>query len=108
MIPLIQPFMALPCPVMAPQIRIPKMDKRKNSQLVNIKDIAVRSGVRERTKTTLIMVPIQEEVVATKIARPPFPLFANGNPSKAVAAEAGVPGIFRRIADWQPPDTAPT
>ena len=99
MIPLIHPLIAFPCPVMAPQMRIPKMDKRKNSQLVNIREIAVRRGVRERTKTTLIIVPMQEEVVATKIARPPFPLLANGNPSRAVAAEAGVPGMFSNMAD---------
>ena len=75
------------------------MERRKNSQLVNIKEIDVKSGVRERTNTTLIMVPIHDEVVATKIAKPPFPLLANGNPSRAVAAEAGVPGMFNRIAD---------
>ena len=49
----------------------------------------------------------QEAVVAKKIPRPPSPRWPMGKPSTAVAAEAGVPGIFIRIADWQPPEIEP-
>jgi hypothetical protein len=55
-----------------------------------------------------MIVPIMEHVSARKIAKPALPCFANGKPSNAVAADAGVPGMFRRIADWHPPEIDPT
>ena len=106
--PDIQPLTALPLLVRLPQMMTPNRLSRKNSQLPNCRDTLVRSGVRVRTQITLISVPMQEAVVARKIARPPLPLLASGNPSSAVAALAGVPGIFNSTAAWQPPEMAPT
>ena len=57
-----------------------------------------RVGDREAT---------QEEVVAKKTPRPPSPRCPMGNPSTAVAADAGVPGILINMADWHPPEIAP-
>ncbi len=106
--PLIHPFIGLACAVIVPQIRIPNTERRKNSHDANFSARLVKRGVNVRTKITLIKVPRKLEPVARNIARPPFPCFAIGYPSKAVAAEAGVPGIFNRIADWHPPEIAPT
>ena len=107
-IPAIQPLIWDSVDVMVPHIRIPKIERRKNSQDVNLSASFVRTGVRVITKMTLRNVPRKLEVVARKIASPPRPCFAIGCPSRAVAADAGVPGLFKRIADWQPPDIAPT
>ena len=45
--------------------------------------------------------------VPTLTARPPSPLNAIGCPSKVVGTDAGVPGIFRRIAVISPPEMDP-
>ncbi len=106
--PLIQPLSGLPCAVIVPQIRIPKTDRRKNSHEANFRAHVVSTGVSVNTKMTLMKVPKKLAVVASMMARPPSPLRAMGKPSSAVAAEAGVPGIFSRMADWQPPEIDPT
>ena len=64
-------------------------------------------GVNSSTQTMLMSVPKNDEAFATKMAKPPLPCLASGCPSMAVAAEAGVPGMFSRMADWQPPEMAP-
>ena len=45
--------------------------------------------------------PIAEDVVVRPMARPPSPLQARGYPSRAVAAEAAVPGILIRMDAYQ-------
>ena len=37
------------------------------------------------------------------MASPPSPRLAIGNPSKVVAMAEGVPGVFTRIAEYDPP-----
>ena len=47
-------------------------------------------------------------IVESPKARPGCPiLFAIGQPSSVVAADAGVPGVFKRIAEMLPPQIAP-
>lgn len=106
--PLIQPLSALPFEVRLPQIMMPNTASRKNSHEVNLRAKPVRTGVSVSTQTTLNSVPIIETVVARNIACPASPRLAIGKPSIAVAAEAGVPGMLSRIADWQPPEIDPT
>jgi hypothetical protein len=53
--------------------------------------------------TTPIKVPTTEALVARPIASPASPRLASGKPSSVVAALAGVPGIFSRIAEREPP-----
>ena len=107
-IPLIHPFSAFPFEVSWPQIRMPKIAIRKNSQEANFSANFVRIGVKLSTKMTEISVPHILAVVARKMPSPPSPLLAIGCPSSAVAAEAGVPGMLMRMALWHPPEIAPT
>ena len=53
------------------------------------------------------MVPRNEKKMPTPSAFGASPLSAIGRPSKQVATEAGVPGIFRRIAEISPPLVPP-
>ena len=48
-------------------------------------------------------VPSTEPVVAIPIARPAWPWRAKAYPSRHEAADAGVPGIFKSIAEREPP-----
>jgi len=41
-------------------------------------------------------------------ALPPSPFSAIGPPSKVVATEEGVPGIFNKIAEIRTPEVPPT
>ena len=77
---------------------IPKSASRKNSNEVNCRAMAEIIGERSTTNIIPINVPIADAVVVSPRARPACPLQASGYPSKAVAAEAAVPGIFTRIA----------
>ena len=74
---------------------------------MNFRANFVRIGVNSATQIILMTVPKNEAPVATKIVRPALPFSARGYPSMAVAAEAGVPGMFRRMALWFPPEIAP-
>jgi hypothetical protein len=60
-------------------------------------------GAIRARKATPMKVPITEAEVAIPMASPARPARASGNPSRVVAAFAGVPGIFRRIAEREPP-----
>lgn len=57
--------------------------------------------------TAPISPPITDDKVATAIASPANPFFANGYPSSEVATAAVVPGIFSNIAALEPPYTPP-
>ena len=49
--------------------------------------------------------PITEDKVAICIALTPNPFCDSGKPSKSVGADPGPPGIFKEIAEMQPPKT---
>ena len=44
---------------------------------------------------------------AVPSALPAFPCLVSSYPSSAVAAEAGVPGVWIRMAEIEPPKMAP-
>ena len=52
-------------------------------------------------------VPMKEKNVPMPRALPASPLSHIGCPSKHVATEAGVPGIFKRMAEIRPPEQLP-
>ena len=79
----------------------------KYSNTPKLKEIAPNTGVRKHKTRTPIMVPIKENTIETDSAFHASPLSAIGPPSNTVATEAGVPGIFKRIADINPPDIPP-
>ena len=53
------------------------------------------------------MVPKKEKTIPTPKAFPANPFLANGCPSRQVAMDAGVPGMFSRIAEISPPEIPP-
>ena len=57
-------------------------------------------------KSQLTINPQNADICAMPIARPAMPFFVREYPSKQSAAEAGVPGVFQRIALTEPPCTA--
>lgn len=54
------------------------------------------------------IVPTKENTTPTPRALPASPFAAIGAPSKVVAMEDGVPGIFSRMAATRPPEMPPT
>ena len=106
--PAIHPLSALSREVSVPQIATPKAASKKNSQAPKFRAACVSRGVSVSRKRTLMTVPSMEAVMAITIAEPALPCLAIGNPSTAVAAEAGVPGMFSRIAVCAPPEMDPT
>ncbi len=97
--PAIQPLMTKSGLVSVPEMIIPKKARRKNSKEVNWsakKDII---GEMQTRNSMLMIVPMADDVVVKPMALPPSPLRARGYPSRAVAAEAAVPGIFIRMAE---------
>ena len=50
-----------------------------------------------------IVPPIIEQMVEVPIALSPLPWRVSANPSAAVAADAGVPGVWSRHAVIEPP-----
>ena len=105
--PEIQPLSGSVPAVNWPQIITPKSASRKNSKAPNLSASTASGGVSSSTQSVPVSVPIHDDIVATKIPSPPSPRWPIGKPSTAVAADAGVPGMFIRIADWQPPEIAP-
>jgi hypothetical protein len=55
----------------------------------------------------LTIPPIKEEIVETPRALPALPCSQSGYPSRTVADAEGVPGVFSRIADIEPPYIPP-
>jgi hypothetical protein len=85
--------------VRLPHITTPKTVSKNITCELNFKAALVKSGVKRITQTMLIMVPKNDEAFATKIASPALPCSARGYPSMEVAADAGVPGMLRSMAD---------
>ena len=53
------------------------------------------------------MPPMAEQISWMPRALPASPLLAMGLPSKQVATEEGVPGMFSRMAEIRPPEMPP-
>ena len=66
------------------------------------------SGATKTKTRSPKMVPQKENTTPTPKALPACPFIAIGRPSKQVAIEDGVPGMFSKIADIKPPDIPPT
>lgn len=79
----------------------------KYSHAPNLIVMLARGGAIKIIAAIPRTVPINEKTTPTPSALPPSPLSANGRPSKQVAIEEGVPGIFNKIADTKPPDIPP-
>jgi hypothetical protein len=60
-------------------------------------------GVKPARKNMPISVPSTEPVVAMPMARPAMPWRASAYPSRQDAADAGVPGMFSKMAERDPP-----
>lgn len=54
-----------------------------------------------------MIVPTKENTTPEPRALPASPLLAMGLPSKQVATEEGVPGMFSRMAEIRPPEMPP-
>ena len=65
------------------------------------------TGARNMRMTTETKVPMREENMAIPRALPAWPFLAMGLPSKVVATEEGVPGMFSRMAEISPPEMPP-
>jgi hypothetical protein len=66
-----------------------------------------RRGETTTSTATPSSVPRKEKTIPAPRAFPASPFFAMGLPSKHVATEDGVPGMFRRMADMSPPEMPP-
>ena len=104
-------------PVMTPLIRssservmISVREKtviEKYSQGPNLIAMLARAGEIPTRASRLRMVPQKENTMPTPRAFPAWPFSASGRPSRQVAIEAGVPGIFSRMAEISPPEMPP-
>ena len=70
------------------------------ARLANNGDITI-------SKSTPTTVPMNENTTPTPNALAACPFSAKGRPSKQVATEDGVPGIFNSIAEIKPPEIPP-
>ena len=72
-----------------------------------LKAILANVGAMNTSAAILSMVPMKENTTPTPSALTPSPFIIIGPPSKVVATDAGVPGIFSRIAEINPPEVPP-
>lgn len=92
---------------------IAMMTDSPNTASMNISpgpnDIAMPAIVGERNVITSapMMPPQKEENIAMESARPACPFWHIGYPSSSVAAAAGVPGAWMRMAEIDPPYMPP-
>ena len=86
----------------------PMTPMAKYSHAPNTSAILASRGAMTTRQTPEKMPPMAEENTPMSSASPARPCFAMGEPSKVVAMEAGVPGIFSRIAEIKPPEMEPT
>ncbi|MCY1543773.1 hypothetical protein D9M68_796040 [compost metagenome] len=84
-----------------------KMAMEKYSWGPKRKAALASQGAMENNAAMLSRVPMKENTMPMPRALMPSPLSIIGPPSKVVAMEAGVPGIFSRIAEIKPPEVAP-
>ena len=101
--PAIQPLTGSLGAVRLPQMMMPKMENQKNSKLLKFSAKVPISGVSVARNSIPMTEPRNDPVVAIPIALPASPCLASGKPSTAVAAFAGVPGMFSRMALRLPP-----
>jgi hypothetical protein len=101
--PAIQPFTTRSGLCSVPAIMMPKKASRKNSKEVNWSANSMMTGDRMTSAIMPTIVPINEAVVVSPRARPPSPCSASGYPSMAEAADAAVPGMLSRMAEYDPP-----
>ena len=80
-------------PDMDPIMVRPKHASRKYSNELNQRETFASCGAITSSATAEMVPPIMEEIVEIPTALRPFPFFVSGNPSIAVAADAGVPGV---------------
>ena len=81
----------------------PNNANEKYSGALNLSANLARYGEIVTNAKQLINQPITEAIVEALRAFAACPFFTKGYPSKHVAAEAGVPGVFKSIADIEPP-----
>ena len=87
---------------------IPNIAKAKYSALENCNASFANCGERIIKQSELKIPPDKLANVDSPSARPGcFRVTAMGYPSKVVAADAGVPGVFSKIAEIEPPYMAP-
>ena len=84
-----------------------KIVMEKYSKGPNLIAILARGGEISIKAKRLIMVPRKEKTIPIPRAFPACPFAAIGCPSRQVAMEAGVPGIFSKIAEIRPPEIPP-
>src|SRR5665648_53333 len=86
----------------------PKTETAKYSCGPNLSANRLSKGAVVLRKIKPIVPPIKEEIRAVPIAFAANPFLAKGRPSNVVAIEEGVPGIPNSIAEYKPPEIAPT
>ena len=98
--------------IMLPEERIATIVRAKKqipkfSAGVNFSATSASSGAQKVRMRKEKMEPIAENTIPTPRAFIASPFFAIGCPSKQVAMEDAVPGIFSRIAEIRPPEIPP-
>jgi len=106
MTPLISPFTVEPGEMMAMMLSPIRVIPTYSSAL-NFKATLATRGAAKTSTMTLMNPPMAELTVDIPIASPARPCWLSGYPSRHVAMAEGVPGIFIRIAEMEPPYTAP-
>ena len=84
-----------------------KIQTPKYSTAENFNVIFARDGATKIRIIKEISPPMKENTTPVPSAFAASPFFAIGAPSKQVAIEEEVPGIFNRIAEINPPDIPP-
>ena len=84
-----------------------KMVSAQYSKGPNFRATEARKGLMTTSSTTPMMVPRKENTTPVPRALAACPFSAMGRPSKQVATEEGVPGMFSRMAEIRPPEMPP-
>ena len=97
-----RPFIML-SPAKEPMMVRPNTPMRKYSRLENFSATCESAGAMNKSAMAEIVPPIIEATVETPMALRPLPCLVRAKPSAAVAADAGVPGVWSRQAVIEPP-----
>ena len=81
----------------------PKMASMQYSSAENCRENFPNGGERNNSANAPTTPPIMEATVQTPTASMPRPCWVSLYPSIAVAAEAGVPGVWHSVAVIEPP-----
>ena len=112
-VPIKRPKAAVMSPLMSdfPEMEMmtdkPNIASAKNSAGPNFNAIFEMSGDKKVITRAPMIPPLKEENKAIVNARPGSPFCPIGYPSSTVAAAAGVPGVWMRIAAMEPPYIPP-